>query len=222
MFLGSESDSSSGARDGARDDDRRDDALDTQGLARAAKAGEAERFGELYERIAPALYAWAALRIRPGMRGAVDPQDVVQEVWCRAWKAFPAFDPNEQSFRLWVFRIGKNVMLEAFRKLQRSGPTAGNAGTSTRAFQLANVPDTATAVSRRVAKHEGLQKMIDWIAALDEEEKKLVVFCGLEGLSYSEVGERTQTHKDTIAKRWQTLRARLAQFGAPKELLAGE
>ena len=208
-------------RDGEAPDER-EDALDTQGLARAAKAGEAERFGELYERIAPPLYAWAALRIRPGMRGAVDPQDVVQEVWCRAWKAFPAFDPDEQSFRLWVFRIAKNVMLEAFRKLQRAGPAAGNAGTSTRAFQLLNVPDTATAVSRRVARDEGLQKMIDWIEALDEDEKKLVVFCGLEGLSYSEVGERTQTHKDTIAKRWQTLRARLAQHGAPKDLLAGE
>lgn len=199
-----------------------DDVLDTQGIARAAKAGEEQRFGELYERIAPALYTWATLRIRPAMRNAVDPQDVVQEVWCRAWKAFPSFDPDEQSFRLWVFRIAKNVMLEAFRKIQRAGPTAGAAGTSTRAFQLLNVPDSATAVSRRVSKHEGLQKLIAWIDALDEEEKKLVVLCGLEGLSYSEVGERIDATKDTVAKRWQALRARLAQFGAPKELLVGD
>ncbi|MBK7874188.1 MAG: sigma-70 family RNA polymerase sigma factor [Planctomycetes bacterium] len=196
--------------------------LDTQNLARAAKAGEEQRFGELYERIAPALFTWASVRIRPAMRGAVDPQDVVQEVWCRAWKAFPSFDPDEQSFRLWVFRIAKNVMLEAFRKVQRSGPKAGAAGSSTRAFQLLNVPDSATAVSRRVARHEGLAKLIEWIDALDEDEKKLVVFCGLEGLSYTEVGERIDASKDTVAKRWQALRARLASFGVPKELLVGE
>lgn len=200
------------------DDDA--NALDTQGLARAAKAGEESRFGELYERIAPALYAWAALRIRPGMRGQVDPQDVVQEVWCRAWKAFPHFDPEEQSFRLWIFRIAKNVMLEAFRKVQKHG--AGDAGPTTRLFQMNNVPDHATAISRRVSRHEGVQKVLDWIEQLDEEEKQLVVFCGLEGLSYGEVSERTQVHRDTIAKRWQTLRARIAQFGAPKDLLATE
>lgn len=197
--------------------------LDTQGLARAAKAGEEQRFGELYERIAPALYTWAALRIRPGMRGMVDPQDVVQEVWCRAWKAFPHFDPDEQSFRLWIFRIAKNVMLEAFRKLQRSGSTAaGAAGPSTRLFQINNLPDSATQISRRVSRHEGVQKVLEWIEALDDEEKKLFVFCGLEGLSYVEVSERTQIHKDTIAKRWQNLRHRIAQFGVPKDMLATE
>jgi RNA polymerase sigma-70 factor (ECF subfamily) len=197
--------------------------LDTQGLARAAKAGEEQRFGELYERIAPALYAWAALRIRPGMRGAVDPQDVVQEVWCRAWKAFAHFDPAEQSFRLWIFRIAKNVMLEAFRKVQRSGGTgAGAAGPSTRLFQMNNLPDSATQISRRVSRHEGVQKVLEWIAALEEDEKKLFVLCGLEGLSYGEVSERTQIHKDTIAKRWQHLRGRIAQFGVPKDMLATE
>ena len=49
---------------------------ETQSLARAAKSGDVERFAELYERIAPALLAWASLRIRPDMRAFVDPQDV--------------------------------------------------------------------------------------------------------------------------------------------------
>jgi RNA polymerase sigma-70 factor (ECF subfamily) len=193
---------------------------DTQRLARAAKAGETQRFAELYERIAPALYTWAALRIRPAMRQALDPQDVVQEVWCRAWKAFDTFDPDTTSFRLWVFRIGKNVLLEGFRKLQRSAAPA--AGPSTRLFQINNLPDDATAISRKVARHEGIRVLLDWVEALDEEEKQLFVHCGLEGLSYAEVSERMQIHRDTIAKRWQNLRARLAQFGVPKDLIAAE
>ncbi len=56
--------------------------LDTQGLARAAKAGDDARFAELYERIGPALFTWASLRIRPSMRGVLDPQDMA--------RAFPA------------------------------------------------------------------------------------------------------------------------------------
>lgn len=193
---------------------------DTARLVREAQGGASGRFAELYERIAPAVYTWASLRIRPGMRAAVDPEDVVQEVWSRAWKAFEGFDVDNQSFRLWIFRIAKNVMLEALRKAQRGGSLA--AGPTTRLFQLQNLPDSATAISRRVARHEGIATMLAWVEKLDDEDKKLFVHCGLEGLTYAQVSEATQIHKDTIAKRWQNLRARVAQFAVPKDMIAAE
>ncbi len=193
---------------------------ETQRLARAAKGGDEASFATLYERIAPALFTWASLRIRPAMRHALDPQDVVQEVWCRAWKAFDGYDPATTSFRAWIFRIGKNVMLEGFRKVQRQGQPA--AGPTTRAFQLNNVPDSATAISRKVARHEGLRVLLEWVEKLDEDDKQLFLHCGLEGLSYAEVGQRLRVNRDTIAKRWQGLRERVAQFGAPRDLIAAE
>lgn len=193
------------------------DTSDTQRIAREAH-GDPARFSELYERIAPALYAWSAIRIRPAMRGALDPEDVVQEVWSRAWKAFPTYDPQASTFRMWIFRIGKNVMLEGFRKIQRGG--RGEAGPSTRAFQLANVADPASAVSQRVARDDSIQKLLDWVHALEEDERQLFVHCGLEGLSYTEAGERMGLQKDTVAKRWQGLRARVAQFGVPRDMVA--
>jgi RNA polymerase sigma-70 factor (ECF subfamily) len=192
---------------------------ETRELARAAKRGEEGRFTELYERIAPALYTWACLRIRPAMRGQVDPEDIVQEVWCRAWRVFPGFDPEAASFRLWVFRIAKNVMLEVFRKLQRTAPAVGGPGPSTRIFQLQNIPDSATEISRRMARHEGLQAVLGWADGLDEEEQKLFLHCGLEGMGYSEVAERMQLQYDTVAKRWQKLRDRAAAFALPHDML---
>ena len=198
-------------------DDDRVEGEETRHLARAAKRGEEGRFADLYERVAPAVYAWACLRIRPAMRSNVDPEDVVQEVWCRAWKAFGGFDPEEASFRLWVFRIAKNVMLEAFRKSQRATPLDG--GPSTRMFRLQNVPDSATEVSRRMAKHEGLQAVLRWAEGLGEEEKKLFLHCGIEGMSYADVAERMQLQYDAVAKRWQKLRERAAAFALPRELL---
>jgi len=191
----------------------------TRDLARGAKRGEEGRFAELYERIAPAVHAWASLRIRPEMRGHVDPEDIVAEVWCRAWKAFPRFDAENASFRAWVFQIAKNVMLEAFRKVQRAAPGGAGAGPSTRMFQLANMPDTATEVSRRIARHEGLQVMLEWAKGLDEDEQKLFLHCGLEGMGYAEVAERMQLEYDTVAKRWQKLREKAERFAVPRDLL---
>jgi DNA-directed RNA polymerase specialized sigma24 family protein len=67
-----------------------------------------------------------------------------------------------------------------------------------------------------------VQGVLEFVEKLDEDDRKLFVFCGLEGLSYAEVSEKTQVHKDTIAKRWQNLRGRIAQFGLPHDLLASE
>jgi hypothetical protein len=46
----------------------------TQQLARAAQA-DATRFEELCARVAPALVAWAELRLGAKLRGSVDPMD---------------------------------------------------------------------------------------------------------------------------------------------------
>ena len=160
---------------------------ETQRLARAAGAGDAARFGELYERLAPALYTWASLRIRPGVRGEVEPEDVVAEVWVRAWKAFAEFDAEAQPFRPWIFRIAKNVLLEAFRRIQRDRPAAGGAGPTTRLAALAEVPDSATNLSRRVARNDGVQAVLAWVQReFAGDERALFVHCGLEGLSYAE------------------------------------
>jgi RNA polymerase sigma factor (sigma-70 family) len=195
---------------------------DTQAIARAAREGDQTKFAELYERIAPALYAWASLRIRPAMRAWVDPQDVVQEVWVRAWRAFPAFEVESASFRAWIFRIAKNVLLEGFRKVQRLSPGGGAAGPTTRLYQLQELPDHATRVSERVARDDNLRHVLAYVEGLAPEEQELFVHCGLEGMSYADAAERMSLQRDTVAKRWQSLRERVGRHGLPKALLLAE
>lgn len=195
---------------------------DTQAILLAARAGDAAKFAELYERIAPALYAWSSLRIRPSMRAWVDPQDVVQEVWVRAWRAFPAFEAENASFRAWIFRVAKNVLLEAFRKVQRLAPGAAGAGPTTRMLQMQGVPDHATRVSERVARDDSLRHVLAYVEELEPEEQELFVHCGLEGMSYAEASERMSLQRDAVAKRWQSLRERIGRHGLPKALLLAE
>ncbi len=189
-------------------------------LVRAAQAGDVASFSLLYEDIAPALHGWAELRLRPAMRTHFDPQDLVQEVWFRAWSAIERFDERRSLFRMWVFRIAKNVLLEAFRSLREPTPNAGSPGPTTRLFALRNLPDSATAISGRLARSETLAAFTDLVRELPEEDQKLVLHCGLEGLGYREVAERLNISSDAVAKRWQRLRARLAERGTPEKLFA--
>ncbi|MFT5052567.1 MAG: RNA polymerase sigma-70 factor (ECF subfamily) [Chlamydiales bacterium] len=186
----------------------------------AAKGGDAESFAHLYEAIAPALYTWAELRIRPTQRAHLDPQDLVQEVWFRAWRSIERFDAENVPFRLWIFRVAKNVLLEGLRRMQRLDQ-AGGVGPTTRMFALQNMPDEATAVSRRMAREETLADFAVEIRGLPQEDQKLVVHCGLEGLAYKDVAGRLGISADAVAKRWQRLRARLAEQGVADRLLTG-
>jgi RNA polymerase sigma-70 factor (ECF subfamily) len=193
---------------------------DTQDLVHSAQSGDGARFAELYERVAPSLYTWAEVRIRPELRSFVDPQDVVQEVWVRAWKAFRGFDPRSQSFRYWLFRVAKNVMLEAFRELRSPDGGVPSGDPSKRLIVLREVPDSATAISQRLARDERLRLFAQWIASLEEEERMLVVHLGLEGMTQAEVAERLSLSRDAVAKRWQRLLARVAEQGSMRELFA--
>ncbi len=183
----------------------------------AARAGDEEGFARLFEHLAPALHAWAELRIHPPQRPWVEPSDVVQEVWLRAWRALPRFEPDAVPFRPWLFRIAKNVLLEAGRQVARARSGSGM-GPTTRLFALENLPDTATAISRRLVRDEGLAAFAERVRELEDAERKLVVHCGLEGLTHREVATRLGLSTEAVTKRWQRLRARLEASGLPQRL----
>ena len=182
----------------------------TQNLARSAQQGDAKRFAELCERVAPSLVAWCELKVSGPLRESVDPLDVVQETWCRAWRRFPNFNADTTPFRAWTFRIAKNVVLECLRTARRQSGTP-EGGSSSRIDLVQSAADSATALSRRLAREESIVEMLDWARGLDVEEYALFMHIGLEGLSYTEAGERLGLEKDTVAKRWQSLRARAAR-----------
>lgn len=195
----------------------------TQVWVRSARDGDAGDFARLYEHIAPAVHTWAALRLRPDQAAMLDPGDLVQEVWLRAWRKIDDFDHERVPFRFWVFRIAKNVLLEASRQARRPdqlGRVRASGEDGGEADPLARVADSITAVSRRVSRNEELGRFREAVAALPEDERKLVLHCGLEGLPLREVGERLGISEEAAGKRWQRLRARLRTTELPEHLLA--
>lgn len=184
----------------------------TDRLARAARDGDPNRFAAAWERGAPSVFAWATLHIRSPLRRRLGPEDVVQEVACRAWSSFGRWDEKEGPFRGWVFGIANNVLREFLRRMASERPPSSDPDASglfhdTDRWQ--EVPDTATAISQAVVKDETLQAMLDHVDALPQEDRQLLILRGLEGLSHEEVAVILSASSDAVAKRWQRLRDRL-------------
>jgi RNA polymerase sigma-70 factor (ECF subfamily) len=167
----------------------------------------------LYTEIAPALAAWTHVRLWASLKDRVPAEDFLQEVWCRALAAFDSFDPKLGAFRPWIFGIARNLLLEVMRSHARQR-TSKDA-----AFPLSQVADEATAVSRRACSDELLRKFCHEVTLLDEGDRDLLLWRGLEGLPHEDVAERLGVGREAAMKRWQRLRDRLASLVPEGQLL---
>lgn len=175
-------------------------------MAGADGTGFADRWAE----VAPALHAWATLRFPKRLRSRLDPDDVVQEVCCRAFLGIGRFDPARGEFRGWVFGIANHVVQAALTEFARSPTCTRPAVLDESTRFLDRVPDEATAISRRLARDESFRRFLELAVVLDEDERRLLVFRGLEGLSHDDVAKELGVSADVCRKRWERLRARLA------------
>lgn len=191
---------------------------DTEALARDASAGGVRRFDQAWQRVAPAVFAWASLRVRPPLRQRLDPDDLLQEVACRSWDAFAGWDADQGPFRGWVFGIANNVLREALRRL--GSDRAGGAGAVLDTGRWSQVPDTATAISQAVARDEGLLRLLEHVDGLPDEDRKLLVLRGLEGLPHDQLADLLGLSSDAVAKRWQRLCGRLRELPRWADLVA--
>lgn len=177
-----------------------------------------EAIDRLYPPLAPALLAWANLRLPAAVRHLVLPEDLAQEVWLRAIELFDSFDGTRGTFRGWLFAVAKNVLLEVQRRAIRCRGEQGAGGSSSRLAVLHEVPEEVTSLTRRVARDEQVLRFVQQISRLDDKDRMTVIHCGLEELSLTEAAQRLGEAYDTTAKRWQRLRQRMRSWGDLLEL----
>ncbi|GJM21139.1 MAG: hypothetical protein DHS20C15_10540 [Planctomycetota bacterium] len=184
--------------------------------ARQDRQAAQPTFDDAWRSVAPAVFAWASLHVRAPLRTRLDPDDVLQEIACRAWKHRERWDPAQGEFRAWVFGIANNVLRESLRHLTSTSRRATPAPLSTDMW--AQLPDTATRISRAVLRDERLAKLLDHLDELPDDERRLLILRGLEGLPHEEVAEVLGLSTEAVSKRWQRLCAKLREQRAWTEL----
>lgn len=179
------------------------------------------RFEALFAEVAPALFAWAELRIRPTLRARLDPADLVQEVWIRGMQGFTRFEARGVSFRAWAFRIGKNILMESLRA-SRNDIVDTPGGVTSRMLVLDGVPQDVTSFTQRLAREDSVRAFLDDAGKLAEVERMLLVHCGLEGETCAEAALKLGISEDAAIKRWQRLKTRLREEAWSRAILGAE
>jgi RNA polymerase sigma-70 factor, ECF subfamily len=143
--------------------------------------------------------------------------DITQDAFFSAFRAISSFRGGP-SFRAWLLRIATNLACDHWRRMQRrpvdsldaltdeDEPHAGSILSSLAATgQEGNPEETLLTQELQELLQQGLQE-------LPLEQRVAVVLCDVQGLSYEEIAESTQTSLGTVRSRIARGRARLRSY----------
>ncbi len=141
--------------------------------------------------------------------------DVSQDVFLSVHRHLGTFR-GEARLGTWLYRIARNHCLNRLTYLRRRGRGRSEAWGEAQEQALAGALDGPRRPDEALEARAEQARVQRAIAALDDEQRLLVVLRDLEGLSYQELVEVTELPEGTVKSRLHRARERLAA------LLGGE
>lgn len=156
---------------------------------------------------APRLKSWLMVRGEQ----AHTAEDIAQDVFITVWTKAELFDVSKGCFSTWVYRMTRNRWIDHKRKHDRLQPTAPD----DLSVMTDGPVDAADAQFERTEMSEAVQREL---ALLPTDQKHMLHLAFFEGLSHSEIAERTGLPLGTVKSR---IRAPLKKMQAGLEIFRG-
>lgn len=142
-----------------------------------------------YNAHGPELYRFALRQLSD----EVAAQDVVQEVFLRAWRAADRFDPELASLRVWLFAIARNVLVDELRRAAKRPLPMAPSGNG-------QLPDRSTG---RSLDEQVMQSWLveEALQRVGPEHRAALVETYLRGRPYAEVAAEQGIPVGTLRSR---------------------
>jgi RNA polymerase sigma-70 factor, ECF subfamily len=121
-------------------------------------------------------------------------EEILQDIFYQLWRTAPQFDPSRGSLPGWLMVIARN---RAISRLRHHNPAAGEEF-------LENTVFLPFDLEGAIAQKELLGRVKGAIEALPKEQRATVEFAYFEGLTHSEIAERTGDPLGTVKTRLRT------------------
>jgi RNA polymerase sigma-70 factor (ECF subfamily) len=168
-------------------------------LLAGVQSGDQDAMAGFFSRYSPLVYS-VALRV---LKDSGEAEDVVQEIFVQVWKNPGAFVSGRGSLGGWLVVVARNRAIDMLRRRRPSDPVE--------LFALPSATNLANEAERSVL----MQKIRVALHTLPVEQQKSVELAFFEGLSHSEIAEKTGDPLGTVKTR-----IRLALLSLRKVLTA--
>jgi RNA polymerase sigma-70 factor (ECF subfamily) len=141
-------------------------------LVTQALAGDSASFGLLYEHYLDEMYQFVFYKVK----GRQEAEDLTEVVFLKAWQALDGNPPTKIPFRLWLYRIARNTVIDHYRT-RRSQIDLEEA---------MEVPETADSPETLVVRRERVEELRDKLQMLNEDQQEVITCRFVMGLSHAE------------------------------------
>lgn len=168
--------------------ERREDppAEDAGTLVGRLRRGDPDALAEIHRTFGAAVLGY----LRGALRDTATAEDVHQEVFLEVWRRGPSFDPARGSLGTWIMLIARSRAIDHLRKRipEPIDPAGPRATTMQQEADPSASPDTL--IER--------WRMAVLVAQLPDDEARILRMRFHEGLSQSEIAERTGIPLGTV------------------------
>ena len=178
-----------------------DPATSTFGLVERFKKGETEAFSLLFQKYRRRLIVLVYYKMSAELRGAAEPDDILQEVFLKAAQNMDSFSYRSPgSWMAWLSRIADHVIVDHAR-YQNRGKRQGGPLLSFRSESNPGGPEPADTEtpSRVFARVEGMEMLLKKLDALTAEYREAILLAKFEGLTTEEISERQGRSRESVA-----------------------
>jgi RNA polymerase sigma-70 factor (ECF subfamily) len=170
----------------------------------------------------PSLYT-AAMRMT---RNAADAEDLVQETYLKAYRAFATFQQGT-NLKAWLYRILTNTFINTYRSKKRR-PDETELDEVEDLYLYRRLGGLEAAAAGRSAEEEVLDRFTDdevkeALESLPEQFRMAVLLADVEGFSYKEIAEILDIPIGTVMSRLhrgrKALQKGLFEFGLERGLV---
>ncbi len=164
-------------------------------LATQVARGESAALEALYERHA-SIVLGIALKVIGDQSLA---EDVLQETFWRVWRGASAFQPQRGSFTSWLFRIARNLAIDAYRRRNVRPQTTFGADDTESILDKTPDPDANVAEqTQALLKNQQVQKAL---TSLPQVQRQVIEMAYFYGMTRREIAEATGEALGTIHTR---------------------
>lgn len=154
-------------------------------LLQRIRRGDEGAMAELYDRFSAVVFS-AALRV---LSEASQAEDVLQEVFLQLWRNPSAFDANRGSLAAWLAVIARH---RAIDHLRRRRPETD--------FEEV-VLSVDPGLDNQAVRSEAISRIRGVMESMSDEQRSAVEMAFFEGLTHTEIAEKTGEPLGTIKTR---------------------
>jgi RNA polymerase sigma-70 factor, ECF subfamily len=123
-------------------------------------------------------------------------ETVLQETFWRVWQSAASDEPGRGSFTGWLFRLARNLALDAYRR-NRIRPQAMAGSGDTRPI-LDRIPDRDMSVAEQAQSDLDARQVRNALAILPREQRQVIEMAYFYGLTRHQIAEATREALGTI------------------------